>query len=121
MCKAGSKSDDCRLLADFLGVFSHPVRIQMVCALQTQRKTVSELAEYANVSMSNASQHLRALRDKGIVRTHRSGQHVIYTIVDQRFLEGISLIREAMLEQARRQAEQAASFSQTPLSENEGE
>ena len=119
VCDVTTKIEDCQLLAEFLGVLSHPVRIQMLCALQRQEKTVSELAEYADVSMSNASQHLRSLRDKGIVRTHRSGQHVIYTIVDQRFLEGISLIREAMLEQARRQAEQAVFLSRTSLSENE--
>ena len=112
------KPDDCRLLAEFLGVFSHPVRLQMLCALQTGRKTVSELAEYSDVSMSNASQHLRAMRDKGIVRTQREGQHVFYEIVDPRFLEGVSLIREAMLEMTRRRAEQAASFAETPLADD---
>ena len=54
-----------------------------------------------------------------IVRTDRDGQHVIYSIVDRRFLEGVSLIRDAMLEMTRRQAQQAASFSELSLSENQ--
>lgn len=118
MCSPALETEDCRRLAEFLAVLSHPVRIRMLCALQSGRMSVSELAKYAEVSMSNASQHLRAMRDKGIVGTTRNGQHVFYEIVDSRFLQGVSLIRKAMLEMARRQGEQAASFAETALVEN---
>ncbi len=109
---------DCRLLAEFLGILSHPTRLQMLCALQQETKTVSELAEYASVSMSNASQHLRTLRYKGLVRTERAGQHVHYAIVDPRFLQGVGMIREALLEMTRSQADQATSLAKARISEH---
>jgi DNA-binding transcriptional ArsR family regulator len=99
---------DCSLLADFFAVFGHPTRLQMLCALRTGRKTVSELAEYADVSMSNASQHLRSMREKGAVSTVRDKQRIYYEITDDRFLEGAALIRQALLDCTRRQAERIA-------------
>ena len=102
---------DCSLLAEFFAVFGHPTRLQILCALQSGRKTVSELAEHAEVSMSNASQHLRVMREKGAVSTIRDKQRIYYEITDHRFLEGASLIREALLDVTRRQAELIASDS----------
>lgn len=91
-------TNECHLLADFFGVFSHRTRLQMFCALQGGRKTVSELAEYAEVSLQNASQHLRLMRDKGAVVTEKEGQHVYYRIVDDRFITAARLMRDALVD-----------------------
>ena len=77
----------------------------MLCALQNERKTVSELAEYANVSMPNASQHLRVMREKGLVTAVKEAQFVYYTIADPRIIEGTQLIRSALMDVARHKAE----------------
>lgn len=95
----------CRLMADFFSAFSNRTRLRMLCALQTGRRTVSELAEYAEVSMPNASQHLRVMREKGVVTTEKEAQFVYYTITDPRILEGATLIRSALMDAARRSAE----------------
>ena len=94
--------EECQLLAGFFSLLAHPVRLRVLCALQEGRKTVSELAEYADVSLANVSQHLRIMRDKGIVSTVREKQHVYYTLVDRRLLRGTSLIREALADALRR-------------------
>ena len=95
---------ECHLLADFFALFSNPTRLRMFCALQGGRKTVSELAEYADVTMQNASQHLRLMRDKGAVTTEKEGQHVYYAVIDPRFLDAARLIRVAVLEAVQRKA-----------------
>ncbi len=89
---------ECRLLADLLAVFANPTRLTMFCALQSGPKTVSELAEHAQVSLQNASQHLRLMRDKGTVTTQKQGQQVLYTTVDARFLEGAHMMKDALID-----------------------
>ena len=88
---------ECRLLADLLSVFANPIRVRMYCALQNGPKTVSELAESAEVSLQNASQHLRLMRDKGTVTKEKKGQQVVYSIVDERFLAGARMMKDALV------------------------
>lgn len=95
---------ECRLLAEFFTLFSSGTRLQIFCALQGGRKTVSELADHAGVSLQNVSQHLRLMREKGALATEKEGQHVYYSVVDQRLMEGACLIRDALLDATRRRA-----------------
>lgn len=95
---------ECRLLADFFTLFGSGIRLQIFCALQDGRKTVSELAELAGVSLQNVSQHLRLMREKGAVATEREGQRVYYSVDDERFIQGACLIRDALLDATRRRA-----------------
>ena len=97
---------ECCLLAEFFTLFGNGTRLQIFCALQAGRKSVSELAEQAGVSLQNASQHLRLMRVKGAVTTEKEGQHVYYTIGDPRLIEGASLIRNALVDATRRRASQ---------------
>jgi DNA-binding transcriptional ArsR family regulator len=57
---------------------------------------VTRIAEEAEISVSNASQHLRLMRDRGAVTSERQGQTVSYGIADPRFFQAASLIREAL-------------------------
>lgn len=96
---------ECALLAEFLTIFAHPTRMLIFCALQDGRKTVSELAKASGVSLQNISQHLRIMRDKGAVAAHKEGQWVYYQLIDDRIIQGTHLIREALVDQLRRQAD----------------
>ena len=95
---------ECRFLADFFTLFGSGTRLQIFCALQGGRRTVSELAERVGVSLQNASQHLRLMREKGAVTTEKEGQHVYYSVVDQRLMQGACLIRDALLDATRRRS-----------------
>ena len=88
----------CRMVAEFFSVYANPTRISILCALRDGRRTVSELAEHAGVSLQNISQHLRVMRDKGAVRTAREGHHVYCAVADPRFLEGVRLIHDALMD-----------------------
>lgn len=95
----------CDLVADFFSVYAHPVRIHIFCALRSGPKRVSELAEYAGVSLQNISQHLRILRDRGAVHARKDGQHTYYAITNKKFLMGVKMIRDALVEDMQKKAE----------------
>jgi ArsR family transcriptional regulator len=79
----------CRALSD-------PKRLMILYALSDQPRAVGELAELLEVSPSNVSQHLRLLRDRGLVDAAREANRVIYTLRDRRVVEAIDVLRAIM-------------------------
>lgn len=98
----------CAMLGDFFATFAHTTRMRIFCTLQREPKTVTEIAAEAGVSITNASQHLRLMRDRGAVIAEKHAQSVHYHIADPRFVEAAILIREALFERLRHDAEQAS-------------
>ena len=66
--------------AEFCKIFAHPRRILILWTLAEQEKTVSEIAMAINASLQNTSQHLRLMREKGILKSHREGQMIFYRV-----------------------------------------
>jgi|WetSurMetagenome_2_1015567.scaffolds.fasta_scaffold562273_2 DNA-binding transcriptional ArsR family regulator len=98
----------CEMLGDFFATFAHTTRMRIFCALQRQPRTVTEIAAEAGVSITNASQHLRLMRDRGAVIAEKHAQSVHYHITDPRFIQAAILIREALHERLRHEAEQSS-------------
>ena len=99
----------CELLGGFFAILAHATRMRIFCALHGEPKTVTEIADYAGVSITNASQHLRLMRDRGAVLAEKRAQSVYYRIADQRFVEAVLLIRTTLLEEMQKSTAQAAS------------
>lgn len=95
----------CHLVADFFTVYAHPVRISIFCALRSGPRHVTELAEHAGVSLQNISQHLRILRDRGAVVARKDGQQTYYSIANKKYLMGVKMIRDALVEDMQKRAE----------------
>ncbi|UYM07301.1 ArsR/SmtB family transcription factor [Solicola gregarius] len=53
-------------------------RREILARLSTQPRSVTELAAELPVSRPAVSQHLRVLKDAGLVRLHRTGRQHIY-------------------------------------------
>jgi DNA-binding transcriptional ArsR family regulator len=62
------------------GALCEPTRTQIVRALSAAPLSVGELATTLDRSKSATSQHLRVLRDAGIVTSSRRGRGVIYAL-----------------------------------------
>ena len=75
-------------------------RAAIVCALSDGEKSVSKIAEAVGLAVPNVSQHLRVLRESGVVRDRREGQHVYYAIANPKFLAACCLIRDAVVEES---------------------
>lgn len=73
-------TDLCKEMEKFgKGIGSVP-RYRIMEALFSAPKTVSDLAKKTKLSQSLVSQHLRVLKETGLVRDERKGQEVIYTL-----------------------------------------
>ena len=88
----------CELLGDFFTIFAHATRMRILCALQQEPRTVTAIANHAGLTVTNTSQHLRLMRDRGAVISEKRAQSVYYRIADPRFAQAMLLIREALLE-----------------------
>jgi DNA-binding transcriptional ArsR family regulator len=87
--------------AEVCKVLAHPVRLQILDALCGGPKAPSELAEMIGVSRANLSQHLAAIRHRGLVRRMRRGSSVTYTVTDARLFNACATLRSLIREQLR--------------------
>lgn len=111
----------CDIVAEFFSVYSNPTRIHIFCALSTGSKSVSQLAEHAKTSLQNISQHLRVMKDKGALVSEKKGQHVYYSVADPKFLYGVKMIRDALIETLKSRVEAIPSALQTTPAKNDGQ
>ncbi len=66
--------------ATFLKALGDPIRLQIVRALQSGPKSVSDLVLLLELEMPNVSHHLRVLYHADIVTTQREGKFIYYTL-----------------------------------------
>jgi DNA-binding transcriptional ArsR family regulator len=101
-------------MCDRLGIFfttlAHRTRMRIFCALQHESKPVTMIAANARISVANASQHLRRMRDNGAVVSEKQGQSVYYRIADRRFISAARLIQNALAESMQRKARHGERF-----------
>jgi DNA-binding transcriptional ArsR family regulator len=70
------------LLESVRDIICEPTRTQIVRALTPGPLSVGELASILERSKSATSQHLRVLRDAGVVSARRRGRIVMYTLAN---------------------------------------
>lgn len=73
-------------LADLLAVAGNSQRLKILYLLHAHLEMcVCDLAEVLELTDSAASQHLRKLKDKNLVKTRREGQTIFYSLVPNIF------------------------------------
>jgi DNA-binding transcriptional ArsR family regulator len=78
------KRQRCDPRIDLLKELADPVRLRVIDRLgHGGPATVSELAAALRVTMPQLSNHLRRLREAGLVRVERTGRHAIYALADE--------------------------------------
>ncbi|WP_311478885.1 metalloregulator ArsR/SmtB family transcription factor [uncultured Gulosibacter sp.] len=69
--------------ASIFHVLGHAGRLELVVTLFDGGRSVSELAEQLQMTQPLVSQHLRTLRDVGLVAVTVSGRNRIYELADE--------------------------------------
>lgn len=69
-------------LAEMFRLLGEPNRLSLVYACLEQARSVQDLADVADISMSLASHHLRLLRAARLLRAERRGKQVFYVAAD---------------------------------------
>ena len=100
--------DSCELLGEFFATLAHASRMRILCALQRGPKTVTEIALRAEISIPNASQHLRFMRDRGAVIAQKRAQNVYYHVADPRITSAMIMIHESLAERFQQNAIRAS-------------
>jgi ArsR family transcriptional regulator len=67
-------------IADVLKAVAHPVRLQIVEALEIGEKCVGDIMAATGHPQSIISQHLGLMKDKGILDCRREGTKAFYSI-----------------------------------------
>ena len=84
--------------ADFCKFMGNAKRIEILFLLGDGELCVEELANKMDVPLTNVSQHLAIMRDKGVVASRRAGTKIYYHLANQKTLQACILMREAMIE-----------------------
>ncbi|MDH5671079.1 MAG: metalloregulator ArsR/SmtB family transcription factor [Myxococcales bacterium] len=84
-----------------------PKRLELLDLLCQGPRTVEALAGQARVSVANASQHLRVLRQHGLVHSEKQGLYVEYRLASEQVAEFFAAVR-ALAEARLLEVEQAA-------------
>ena len=83
--------------AQLFHVFAHPQRLEIIALVADRRLSVSEIYTMLNMPQSVSSQHLRALKQAGVVTAHKEGKHVFYQLASSQFLELYTLARSLVV------------------------
>jgi ArsR family transcriptional regulator len=81
------------LAASKLRAISHPMRIAIIDLLTKHKElSVTEIYETLNIEQATASHHLNILKNKGVLRSHRNGKKIFYSIKNITLTEIIECI-----------------------------
>jgi DNA-binding transcriptional ArsR family regulator len=78
--------------AIFLKLLANPTRLLVLCNLIEGKLCVGDLEKNLDISQSALSQHLSKMRDEGIVKADKQGQHVFYSISDSNVVEILNVL-----------------------------
>jgi ArsR family transcriptional regulator len=68
--------------AEVLKAVAHPLRLQIVEALQGGEKSVGEIMDALREKQAVTSQQLNLMKDKGVLASRRDGTKVYYRILN---------------------------------------
>jgi DNA-binding transcriptional ArsR family regulator len=68
--------------AELHHILSNPSRLLILRSLAEQALSVGDIAEKIGATLQNTSQHLRLMKDKGVLEARRDGQTIFYRIAD---------------------------------------
>lgn len=89
-----SQQDLLDTLAQVARALGNGHRLALLERLAQGDAAVETLADTADLTIGNASQHLQHLRRAGLVTAQRSGKQMIYRLTDERIVTLMSLMRQ---------------------------
>lgn len=69
-----------RHCAKMLHALAAPERLRIIAVLRNGERNVTEIADSLGMTLVNISHHISVLRHAGIVRRHKSGRFVYYSL-----------------------------------------
>ena len=86
------------LQASICQTMANAKRLEIISILGERELAVGDLADKMDVKISNLSQHLSIMKNKGILISRRDGVHIYYRIANPKVIKACSLMKEVMTE-----------------------
>lgn len=80
------------LAAKVFKALGHPIRYKIVKFLMNEPKCVCKLNENVEFSQANLSQHLKILKDAGILKSEKVGLNIFYSISSDEIKQLIEVV-----------------------------
>lgn len=87
--------EEARQQATLYKLLSNEKRVMILWLLSEREMTVSELAASIETTLQNVSQHLRLMKDHGLLESCREGQAVYYHLAENKLLQSSQLLQQA--------------------------
>jgi DNA-binding transcriptional ArsR family regulator len=84
------------LKGEFFRVLGHPARVRILELLREGERSVGELQAELGLDSSGTSQHLGALRRRGLLESRREGTSVFYRVRDPRMFQLLEVARQIL-------------------------
>ncbi|WP_422662046.1 ArsR/SmtB family transcription factor [Pannus brasiliensis] len=101
------------IIADFFKVLSEVTRLQIVCALKSGPKNVSQIIEITGLGQANVSKHLKILTDARLLSRSQQGVNVIYEISNPAIFPLCDLVCDSLKVQLQQQHQDLEFFKQS--------
>lgn len=80
-------------LSEILKALAHPARLKMVAGLLKDECNVAQIQKVLGLPQSTISQHLRILKNAGIIKGRREGTKICYRVIDVRVRKIVEIIK----------------------------
>ncbi|MHA1214746.1 MAG: ArsR/SmtB family transcription factor [Candidatus Hodarchaeales archaeon] len=80
------------LQADLCQSLTHPFRLKLLHLLKDGEKNVNTIKDVTKERQPYISQHLKVLRDKGVVTTRRDHNEIYYSLADPKIIEVCEMV-----------------------------
>lgn len=71
-------------VAQLLKSIAHPIRLKILCLLRDKELSVGEIHREIKTTHANITQHLKILRNQGIISYHKDANFIFNRIADKR-------------------------------------
>ncbi len=75
-------------------VMANPNRLELLNILGTHEATVSQLSSMIGIRKASVSQHLKRLKNLGMVKFRKSGKNVYYKLTSPKIIEPCRILKE---------------------------
>jgi len=79
--------------SEILKALAHPARLKMVVGLLKDECNVAQIQKVLGLPQSTISQHLRILKNAGIIKGRKEGTKICYRVIDVRTRKIVEIIK----------------------------
>lgn len=82
-------------LAETFKALAHPIRLKIAIGLSQKKDcNVSKMVQKLEISQSSVSQHLKILKNSGVVKSERRGNEICYSLANDCIKKVLSCMGE---------------------------